>query len=397
MGLFTRPNSPFHWMHIARPGRPPLRKSTGVRIDGGTKFQTATNLQLAKAVLAIEEARIVREAHGLAEPDATAIATVPTLRTFHEQQYEPWLKRERPDRWQQPARRIRALFFPTLGGLRLDELRPAVVEAWRAARLTAASPKKAITTVAKQSVDRELNYLRGLVAKAVEWEVLPVSPLAKLKIAHTPSPEIVRYLTADEEARLVAALAARDAKGIATRERFNAHRQARGRPPLPTLIYYKDWLTPVVILSLHLGARRKEVFSLTWADIDMRAAVVTVTALTSKGKRYPRRLDANSVCLEVLTRWREQTGRKSGLLFLSRKGKQLVEPQQAWDDVLTTAEITDFRWHDLRHTFASKLVQAGVSLYVVQKLMGHRSLKTTERYAHLAPSQSREAVARLVS
>lgn len=397
MGLYRRPGSPYHWMLVPRVGQTPLRKSTRVLIDGGTPAQTRTNLALAKAMLSIESGKEARARYALPADPQDVTIDVPTLEAFLEDEYLPWLKRERPDRWEAPAKRIRALFFPTFRHYRLDDLRPAVIEVWRAERLTAASPKKkAGATVTKQSVERELNYLLGLITKAVEWERLSASPLAKLDIAHTPSPEIIRYLTADEEQRLVAALEARDQGSVETRARFNAHRIARRRAPLPARLHYKDWLTPSVLVALHTGIRRKELFTLTWREIDFQANVLTVTATTSKGKRYPRRIDMNAPCLRALTRWREASGRKSGLVFVGRRGEPLTEAQGAWDRVLRDAGITDFRWHDLRHTFASKLVQAGVSLYVVQKLLGHRSLKTTERYAHLAPSQGQRAVEMLV-
>lgn len=383
MGLVKRAGSPFHWMNIRRPGQKPLRRSTGIRIDGGTAYQTAENLTLAKTMLALEEAKYARAKYGLEPTPATARA-IPTLATFFRDEYEPWLKRERADRWEQPSQRLQALFFPTLAHVRLDQIRPHVIEGWRAERLA--------TGVEPQSVARELTYLLGLIAKAVEWERLAVSPLATLKVEHVPSPEIIRYLTPTEETRLLRALAVRDASWAAARQRFNAHRAARGKPALPIRPHYKDWLTPAVIVALHTGIRRKELFRLDWRAIDWRAGTLTVTARTSKGKRYPRHIPMNALCRLVLRGWRERIGRDTGPVLVSRNGLPLTYVQTSWDDVLEDAAITDFRWHDLRHTFASKLIQRGVSLLQVSKLLGHRSLKTTMRYAHLAPDQARTAV-----
>jgi integrase len=68
----------------------------------------------------------------------------------------------------------------------------------------------------------------------------------------------------------------------------------------------------------------------------------------------------------------------------------------AWSALLERAKVNHFRWHDLRHHFASRLVQAGTPINTVRELLGHGSVSTTLRYAHLSPDQKREAVARLV-
>ena len=66
--------------------------------------------------------------------------------------------------------------------------------------------------------------------------------------------------------------------------------------------------------------------------------------------------------------------------------------KRQWDNLVGAAQLTDFRFHDLRHDFASRLVMARVSLYEVKDLLGHASITTTERYAHLADEQLRSAV-----
>ncbi len=91
----------------------------------------------------------------------------------------------------------------------------------------------------------------------------------------------------------------------------------------------------------------------------------------------------------MLSRWREQT----------LGGRHIFEVKTsfktAWAKLLKRADIMKFRWHDLRHHFASRLVQAGVPLNTVRDLLGHSSVAMSLRYAHLAPDQRREAVAKL--
>jgi len=91
----------------------------------------------------------------------------------------------------------------------------------------------------------------------------------------------------------------------------------------------------------------------------------------------------------VLNRWRAQAN-SGHRIFEVRTGFKT-----AWAKVLKRANITKFRWHDLRHHFASRLVQVGVPLNTVRDLLGHSSVAMSLRYAHLSPDQRREAVAKL--
>ncbi len=82
-------------------------------------------------------------------------------------------------------------------------------------------------------------------------------------------------------------------------------------------------------------------------------------------------------------------------VFLNRSGERLVNPRGWFEPALKAGGITGFRWHDLRHTFASRLVMAGVDLRTVQVLMGHKTIQMMCRYAHLAPQHELAAVQRL--
>ena len=84
------------------------------------------------------------------------------------------------------------------------------------------------------------------------------------------------------------------------------------------------------------------------------------------------------------------------LVFPGTKGKRIVDVKTAWAKLLRQAGIESFRWHDMRHDFASRLVMAGVDLNTVRELLGHADLKMTLRYAHLAPEHKANAVEKLV-
>ena len=144
-----------------------------------------------------------------------------------------------------------------------------------------------------------------------------------------------------------------------------------------------------------MGLRRGELFGLAWADVDMDNANLTVQGLGAKSGRT-RHIPLNSEGLGTLSGWKKQCENSEGLIFVSPKGGRFDNIRTSWGKVLKAAGIKSFRWHDLRHTFASNLVMAGVDLNTVRELLGHSDYQMTLRYAHLAPEHKADAVARLV-
>lgn len=88
-------------------------------------------------------------------------------------------------------------------------------------------------------------------------------------------------------------------------------------------------------------------------------------------------------------------GDGEGWVFRNERGERLSGPRYWWDDAISETKIQNFRWHDLRHTFASRLIMGGMDLRTVQELMGHKAIAMTCRYAHLAPTHQLAAVERL--
>ena len=99
----------------------------------------------------------------------------------------------------------------------------------------------------------------------------------------------------------------------------------------------------------------------------------------------------NQEAVDTLRQWREQTGGE-GLVFTGLTGSAYNNTKRSWATLLGDAKIDNFRWHDLRHHFASSLVMRGVDLYTVSQLLGHSSVELTRRYAHLAPDHLAAAV-----
>lgn len=308
-----------------------------------------------------------------------------TLKGFLEQRYEPWALSHRKDGAATLAR-IRAQFEDLLPEPMAD-IHVWRIERWRADQRKAGK--------APATINRDLIALRACLSKAVEWGVLDVHPLARLKPLKVDHKGKVRYLSVDEENRLLDALDAREARMRSERASANAWRAQRDYPQLPGLDgVYADHLKPLVLLALNTGLRRGELFALAWEYVDLDHGQLTVAGENAKSGRT-RHIPLNSAVSEILRLWYEQ-GVGKGLVFPSADGERLDNVNTSWHGVLAAAGIQNFRFHDLRHSFASKLVMAGADLYVVKELLGHHSIAMTERYAHLAPEHKAAAVALLV-
>lgn len=384
MGVVTRADSKYYWLNLERgKGQRCVRKATRILHTTSTKEQDRENRRLAE--IEYHQAMAELSKRDLNLPDALPVVTAPTLRAFLRDTYRAWLRREHPSSAEQAIGRLDRHFVPIFGDMPLDRITKARIEEWRR--------KRRADGVTAHTIGRDLSDLRGLLSNAVDpLEVIEANPLAAMRVKSAPSREVIRYLTTTEERRLFAAMTARDTEGLAARENFNAWRKARGKE-LVTVGTFKDSLTPMVIVALNTGVRPAELFRLTWSMIDWQAKVLTVEWWVSK-VRKTRRLDLNRDALRALKDWHRQCGdaRPDRLVFPGKGGKPYTGAPKAWDELIKPLKLPAFAWKDLRHTFASKLVQRGINLYVVQKLMGHASIKTTERYAHLAPSQGRAAV-----
>jgi len=307
-----------------------------------------------------------------------------TLREYLKNIYGPWVTTHRKDGKATLARLGR--FDSDLGTKRLPEITPWLVEKWRSKRLKdGRSPA---------TINRDLTALKAALNRAVEWGVLDANPIAKVKPTKLDQRGVVRYLSDDEEARLRAALIEREEQARGERESANQWRKERGYPLMPDLqeVAYTDHLRPLVLLALNTGMRRGELFNLRWADVDLDRKVLTVTGAGAKSGQT-RHIPLNDEAVSVLTGWKSD----GPLVFPGKNGKRLDNINSAWARLLDEAKITGFRFHDLRHTFASKLVMAGVDLNTVRELLGHGDLKMTLRYAHLAPEHKAQAVARLTA
>jgi len=210
--------------------------------------------------------------------------------------------------------------------------------------------------IAPATVNREMATLRHLLRLAHdEWETLRSVPRIKLE---TEPQGRLRWLTPEEATRLL----------HACRESRNAD------------------LTDLVEFAMFTGLRRGEALMLTWYRVDRARGVILLE--TTKNKRR-REVPLNSRADAVLAR---RSPKDSGLVFGTKNWDHF---RSAWENAVERAKLSDFHYHDLRHTFASWAVEGGATLQEVKDLLGHRSLAMVLRYSHLSPEHLRSAVARL--
>lgn len=320
--------------------------------------------------------------------EAAQSAKLQTLGGFLEHKYSLWLLAERPEKRRsvETLQRLRANFADLLEQP-LTEISPWVIEKWRAEQRKRGK--------APSAINRDLTTLRSVLSKAVVWHVIDQHPLQDLRPLKVDNHGSIRYLSEDEEAQLWETLLVRDLRIKTARDSGNVWRRQRGYPEMPTMDgqAYGDHLTPMVLLSLNTGLRRGELFSLRWEDVSFPMKTLTVRGETAKSGQT-RHIPLNREALNVLKAWCQQAP-EAEFVFPGKKGRQFDNTRKSWDGVLKAAGIHNFRWHDMRHTFASKLVMAGVPLNTVRDLLGHTTPTMTLRYAHLAPDHKAEAVNRL--
>jgi len=239
---------------------------------------------------------------------------------------------------------------PVFGDIYLFAISPRQVEEYRRRRLEKDGRQPA-------TINRELACLRHMFNKAIEWGKVKESPVKGIKLFREP-PGRIRYLEASEIEDLL--------------------RECSPR------------LRPIVITALNAGMRLSEILNLRWASVNMRTRIITIEH-TKSGER--RTIPINATLYQELRKL--SLGRQSEFVFPSAEGRPLVNIRRGFMAACARAGLVDFRFHDLRHTFASHLVMAGVNLKAVQELLGHKGLKMTMRYSHLSQEHLQEAVGRL--
>ena len=224
---------------------------------------------------------------------------------------------------------------------------------------------KRLTEVSPVSVNVELRALRSILNVALRWNLIETNPFSKMQLVRTPD-NPPSYLSKDHFQALLA-------------------------------IVKESWMKEVVVFAVLTGMRRGEIVNLRWQDVDLSRRVIHIqsspTFRTKQGKR--RTIPLGEVASQLLLS--KATKVISEYVF-TKKGTKIVESwlTHRFKSYVRTAKLGEqLHFHSLRHTFASWLVQDGVSIYEVQKLLGHASISVTQMYSHLQPEQLHNTVNRI--
>lgn len=215
------------------------------------------------------------------------------------------------------------------------------------------------------SFNRHKAFLSLAYRLGIENDLLSVNPVRLVRRRREDNGRI-RWLRADEETKLVAVIESD----------------------------YPDEL-PAFNLALHTGMRKSEQYGLMWDCVDLMRKQITIPKSKHGGIRYLPLDQTAANALLSLRRRGDGTGRvmvaaKSGHGYLA--GHALATPKSWFGAACRKAGLSDFVWHDLRHSFCSRLTMDGIPLARVRELMGHKSILTTMRYAHLQPDHGVDAV-----
>jgi integrase len=243
------------------------------------------------------------------------------------------------------------------GNRKLSAITAGHIEEYRLARKAEPDARDNKSSLSLSTIDREVSVLRAMLGKAVKWGMLAKNPADRVEDYREDNTR-ERFLASDEIHRLL----------LATKQTSSAV------------------LRPALYLALETGLRKSELLSLRWSDIDFESGQILIRE-TKSGE--PRRVPMSRRARWVLSKLAAKNP-LAEWVFESRDSKGERAPARdtktAWARVLRLARIEDFRFHDLRHTFASHFAMKGGNIYALAKILGHSNPKMTlDRYAHLSP------------
>lgn len=274
--------------------------------------------------------------------------------SFHDfaKQYLEWVRANRkPTSYQGTLSKMRKL-DAEFGAKLMGEINVWLIEKYKAKRKEDVKGQRK-EKLKPATVNREIALLKTMFTKAIEWGIVKDNPAKKVKLLKGEVRRL-RFLMPDEVQLLLSKC--------------------------------EDWVRPIVIIAVNTGARKGELLNLRWSEVDFQQGIITLLD-TKNGER--RDVPMNETARGTLSGIEDQEGH-----VFKKGGKPLkyFGVRKPFEKAVRESKIEDFRFHDLRHTFASLLVMSGVDLNVVRDLLGHKTLEMTLRYAHLSPDHKAKAI-----
>lgn len=341
MSVFTRPKK-------VKPGRR-KRWHYEFRVRGvcyrGALPEARTKSQAEQA-----ESQIRQQVY---EGKFGGLASAPRLKDFIDEIYLPWAKANkrssRDDVWRS------GVLVEHFGKQRMDEIAPFQIERFKQERRAGLTWRGTQRTPA--SVNRELEVLSRIYTIAIDNGMNIQNPCRKVRLLRMDN-QRNRYLSEDEETRLMAILEGR-----------RAH------------------LRSIVILALHTGMRRGEILSLRWNEVDFVRGLILVKR--TKNDR-DRMIPMNSIVRETLAAIRQEAS-TDGQVF------PINDVKRSFVYACVKAKIADFRFHDLRHTAATRLADRGADAFQIAAILGHATIQMSARYTHATGHGLRRAMESLTA
>jgi integrase len=262
--------------------------------------------------------------------------------------------------------------MPYFGDSLLGKINPFMAEQFKKARRE--------TGVKPATINRDIDCLKNILYKAVEWEYLAYNPLAGKKMKRLKEDNEVMWVLSDEEERKLLESCERSPQRGTKKNRF-----------------FAKYLRNLVELALNTGLREGELFNMQKTDVLLNERYIRVTDTKNMECRSVPINDTSKAILE-----RRLQDSRSEYVFCNSKGKKLTVLTNAFWYAVKEAGLTRidaktgkpirFRFHDLRHNFGSRLGMAGKDLKTIMEIMGHKSTKVAMRYQHPTPEHKLEAV-----
>ncbi|MDO9051950.1 MAG: tyrosine-type recombinase/integrase [Methylotenera sp.] len=274
---------------------------------------------------------------------------VPTLAVFYEEHYKPYAavhKRSASSDHQLYTCRLESRF----GHLRLNQFTKTMIIGFH--------NELRESGLAGATCDHYVKFLRHAFNLAIEWDLLKENPASGVKLFNLDN-KMENYLDAEQLERLLSVL--------------------KTDPNRPVCM--------IIMMLISSGARLNEVLSSTHSQINIETRTWKIPALNSKSKKA-RSLPLGDSFIDIYN----QLSTKEGYLFVNRiTGTRYQNIHKYWSKLRLKADLKTLRIHDLRHTYASLLANSGRSILEISRILGHSSVKVSERYSHLSTATLQEA------